>query len=304
MLDHANPRLAKNNFDLLRLLFAATVCLVHAYVLSGFQQLGIIANVLSSAVAVKSFFVVSGFLIFMSFEHSSSFAAYARKRIRRIYPALFHGDHALRVGLVAVSSKNITEYFSFAWVKYVAANLAFLNFWQPTLPGVFDSNMLPDVNGALWTLKIEIMFYLAVPLFVFLFRRFSPPSGSRDCLLHLYRLCNAAGVGRRTHRLCRLCRTRTPVTRTAFLFHDGALFYYFLPYFERRVGYFLAAAALVLTANHALPLALLEPLALGTVVIFFGLFLYVGNLENMVTFPMVSTYCISPSSSFSCIWVA
>ena len=105
--------------------------------------------------AVKAFFVVSGFLIFMSFERSSSFASYARKRIRRIYPAYFTVVMLCAIFLVAVSSKNIEHYFSFVWVKYVLANLAFLNFLQPTLPGVFDSNKIAVVNGALWTLKIR-----------------------------------------------------------------------------------------------------------------------------------------------------
>jgi peptidoglycan/LPS O-acetylase OafA/YrhL len=40
-------------------------------------------------VAVKSFFVISGFLIFMSFERSESIASYAKKRAQRIYPAYF-----------------------------------------------------------------------------------------------------------------------------------------------------------------------------------------------------------------------
>ncbi|HAW31021.1 MAG TPA: acyltransferase, partial [Planctomycetaceae bacterium] len=65
-LDH--PRLKKNNFDLLRLLFASMVCLVHAYDVSDFGQLAILAGVLSSKVAVQGFFVVSGFLIVMSYE--------------------------------------------------------------------------------------------------------------------------------------------------------------------------------------------------------------------------------------------
>jgi peptidoglycan/LPS O-acetylase OafA/YrhL len=75
------------------------------------------------------------------------------------------------LGLIIISSKDIGDYFSLAWLKYVFANLAFLNFLQPTLPGVFNSNNLTAVNGALWTLKIEVMFYLTVPVFVFLFRK-------------------------------------------------------------------------------------------------------------------------------------
>lgn len=277
MLPLTHPRLTKNNFDLLRLLFAATVCLVHAYDLSGFQQLARIAGVLSSAVAVKSFFVVSGFLIFLSFERSSSVGAYAGKRIRRIYPAYFTVVMLCAIFLAAVSSKNIGDYFSFAWIKYVAANLAFLNFLQPTLPGVFDANKLAAVNGALWTLKIEAMFYLTVPLFVFLFRRFS----------HLPILVLAYGASVAYAELFAAAAERTgsgiylelgrQLPGQLSYFMAGAALYYFLPFFERRIGYFLVAAALILATHSAFPLPLLEPFALATVVVFFGLFLYAGN---------------------------
>ena len=277
MLQHNNPRLTKNNFDLLRLLFAGTVCLVHAYQLSGFQQLGWIVSILSSAVAVKAFFVVSGFLIFMSFERSSSFTSYASKRIRRIYPAYFTVVMLCAIFLVAVSTKSIEHYFSFAWVKYVLANLAFLNFLQSTLPGVFDSNIFAAVNGALWTLKIEAMFYLSVPIVVFLFRRFSrlPILGLIYCSSVAYAELFAAAA-QRTGSVAYLELSRQLPGQLSY-FMAGAALYYFLPLFERRIKYFLAAACLILTANISFPLPLLEPFALATVVVFFGLFLYVGN---------------------------
>lgn len=277
MSQHNNPRLSKNNFDLLRLLFAATVCLVHAYELSGFQQLGWITRVLSSAVAVKSFFVVSGFLIFMSFERSASLASYARKRIRRIYPAYFTIVMLCAIGLAAISSKNIGDYFSLAWLKYVASNLTFLNFLQPTLPGVFDSNKVAAVNGALWTLKIEVMFYLTVPLFVFLFRKFSHfpmlvliYSSSVAYAGLMPALAERTGSGA-YEELAR----QLPGQLSYFM--AGAFLYYFLPIFERRSHYFLVAGVSVLAANMIFPLPFLEPIALATVVVFFGLFLYVGN---------------------------
>lgn len=98
------PRLKKNNFDLLRLIFAATVCFVHADELSGYAKIGWISQVLSSEVAVKAFFVVSGFLIFMSYERSSSLATYFIKRVRRIYPAY------VTVILLAVSFCGVVGY--------------------------------------------------------------------------------------------------------------------------------------------------------------------------------------------------
>ena len=136
-MQHNNSRLINNNFDLLRLLFAVTVCLVHSYNISGFQQLSLVANFLSSSVAVKAFFVVSGFLIFMSFERSTSCSSYAKKRIRRIYPAYFTIVVLCAIGLMFFSSENVENYYSITWVKYVFANLAFLNFLQPSLPGGF-----------------------------------------------------------------------------------------------------------------------------------------------------------------------
>lgn len=272
-----NPRLTTNNFDLLRLLFAGTVCLVHAYELSGYQQLIWITNILSSAVAVKAFFVVSGFLIFMSFERSSSIVSYAKKRILRIYPAYFTVVMLCAVGLAAISSKGFADYFSLAWLKYILANLSFLNFLHPTLPGVFDANRLQAVNGALWTLKIEVMFYLSVPLFVLLFRRFGnlPIIAIAYILSTTYAalfswLAEKTGAG----FYLELGR-QLPGQLSYFL--AGAFFYYHLQFFERWARHFLVGAILVLIINSYWSVSFLEPFALATVVVFFALFLYVGN---------------------------
>ncbi len=273
----SNPRLRDNNFDLLRLLFAATVCLVHSYQLSGFQQLAWIAHTLSSAVAVKAFFVVSGFLIFMSYERSTSLASYAQKRIRRIYPAYFAVVMLCAILLAASSSTDIAGYFSLAWIKYVFANLLFLNFLQPTLPGVFETNNISAVNGALWTLKIEAMFYLSVPVFALLFRKFSRLPiivivycASVTYVWLLNSLAGSTGAG----VYAELAR-QLPGQLSYFM--SGAALYYYFEFFERKAAYFMAASCLILIADSIFSLPLLEPFALATVVIFFGLFLYAGN---------------------------
>ena len=128
-----------------------------------------------------------------------------------------------------------------------------MNFLQPTLPGVFDSNKLTVINGALWTLKIEAMFYLSVPLFVFLFRKFS----------HLPVLLLAYGLSVAYAGFFSLIAERTgsgvyvelgrQLPGQLSYFMAGAFFYYFFPLFERRIGYFLVAAILVIATNLFFP---------------------------------------------------
>lgn len=270
-------RLRRNNFDLLRLVFATMVCLVHAHQLSGLRQLGWIAKTFSSSVAVKGFFVVSGFLIFMSYDRSPTLASYAGKRFRRIYPAYFTVVMLCAFGLFAASSKPVGDYFSLVWLKYLAANLSFLNFFQLTLPGVFESNRLAAVNGALWTLKIEVMFYLAVPVFALLFRRLGqlPILLATYCGSVLYVVLCETLAQRTGSGLYRELGNQLPGQLSYFM--AGAAFYYYRLWFEQNAKYLVTAAGLVLLAHRFFPLPLLEPIALGTVVVFLGLFAYVGN---------------------------
>jgi peptidoglycan/LPS O-acetylase OafA/YrhL len=76
------------------------------------------------------------------------------------------------IALCLLSSLSPSHYFGIGFWKYLGANLAFLNFLAPSLPGVFTSNNMPAVNGALWTLKIEVAFYLFVPVMHYLSNRF------------------------------------------------------------------------------------------------------------------------------------
>ena len=274
----ASPRLTRNNFDLLRLLFAGAVCLVHAYELSGYPALAALGRVLSADAAVKAFFVVSGFLIFMSFERSTSTASYLEKRIRRIYPAYLTVIMICAVGFAGISSRDLTDYFfSREWTEYVAANLSFLNFLQPALPGVFEGNRGAAVNGALWTLKIEVMFYLSVPLLVLLFRRL----GHLRAIAGLYFLSVAyalvlAWAAERTGRELFLELGRQLPGQLCY-FLAGAFFYYQLPLFERHASHFVIGAAAMLGLDAWWSQPFLAPFALATIVLFFALFLYAGN---------------------------
>jgi peptidoglycan/LPS O-acetylase OafA/YrhL len=122
--------------------------------------------------AVKAFFVISGLLIYRSYTRSSSVASYLEKRVRRIYPAYLAIVVLAAFALWPLSTLPSSQYFGVGFWKYLGANLVFLNFLAPSLPGVFTSNSMTAVNGALWTLKIEVAFYLFVPVMYYLCNRF------------------------------------------------------------------------------------------------------------------------------------
>jgi peptidoglycan/LPS O-acetylase OafA/YrhL len=126
--------------------------------------------------------VVSGYLVLMSYDNSRSVLDYAGKRTRRVYPAYAAIVIACAVFGVLVTTLPAPDYFSAGVGAYLAANLVFLNFLAPNLPGVFAANALIEVNGALRTLKVEVMFYAAVPGIAWLCRRL----GTARVLFALY----------------------------------------------------------------------------------------------------------------------
>ncbi|WP_052296182.1 acyltransferase family protein [Treponema brennaborense] len=124
-------------------------------------------------IAVKIFFILSGFWVTRSFLQSSTISTYALKRVRKIFPQYAATVILCAVLLFPFSNLGMREYFLNAdFFKYLAANLLTLNFLCPTLPGVFGGMILDgSVNGSLWTIKVEIGFYIALPFIVFLIKK-------------------------------------------------------------------------------------------------------------------------------------
>ncbi|MGC4059755.1 MAG: acyltransferase [Aquabacterium sp.] len=162
-----------NNFDLLRLLAASGVMALHVRMLSASPSLDFLA-VLGPRLSLSTFFVISGFLVYMSSERSGSLADYAGKRLRRVMPAYVVTVLACTLLGCLLSTLPPQAYFGADSARYLLANLSFLNFLKPDLPGVFVGNPYPGapVNGALWTIKVELMFYVLVPWLVRLVKRF------------------------------------------------------------------------------------------------------------------------------------
>lgn len=159
-----------NNFHLLRLIFAAMVAVYHLLLLPGLPDWTLLAGhaALGAELGVQGFFVLSGFLVAGSLERSTSLAVYAEKRVRRLYPAYAVVVIGCALAALAVSAEARARPEDVA--AYLGWNLIFLNFMQHDLPGLFAANPFTEVNGALWTLKIEVMFYIALPLLALLLR--------------------------------------------------------------------------------------------------------------------------------------
>jgi peptidoglycan/LPS O-acetylase OafA/YrhL len=216
-------------------------------------------------------FVVSGFLIFMSYERSRSWRDYATKRFRRIYPAYFVVILTCAFACAALSELPASEYFlSDHWWRYVGANLVFLNTVAPDLPGVFTRNAYHYVNGALWTLKIEVAFYLAVPVLVWIARRF----GQLKTLAIVYLLSvvyfvvlGELAAARHSGTLEQLQR-QLPGQLSYFV--AGGAGYYYSKQLESRWGILTPIAVVACGAVWWLPVpvlrACIEPVALAVLV--------------------------------------
>lgn len=160
-----------NNISLLRLLFAYSVALSHAAVLLGGDNFLLLRKILNSEAAVQGFFILSGGLVVSSYERLRDPALFYRRRLARIFPAyavavlifatLGVGDALLSGGVI------LPEQIA----GYLAANLVTLNFLHPEIAGVFSANPFATVNGALWSIKVELMFYAVVPILVLLIQK-------------------------------------------------------------------------------------------------------------------------------------
>lgn len=159
-----------NNFHLLRLIFAAMVAAYHLLLLPGVGLWSGLVDraALGAELGVQGFFVLSGFLVAGSLERSRTLGLYTEKRVRRLYPAYAIVVIACALAAFAFSAEARERPEDVG--AYLGWNLIFLNFMQPELPGLFVDNPFTVVNGALWTLKIEVMFYIALPLLALLLR--------------------------------------------------------------------------------------------------------------------------------------
>jgi peptidoglycan/LPS O-acetylase OafA/YrhL len=237
----------ENNFDIVRLSLAFLVVFFHIGYLSGNPLFANLPRYFSGHLAVEGFFAISGFLIFASYERSSSLKDYYIKRAARILPGYWLST--------AVCLFIAFSYGSFHVARFLFANLTFANFLAGDIPGVFASNPMTAMNGALWTIKIEVMFYILVPVIVWLSRRIN-----RDAVLwSLFALSILYRVLMADHNTYAL---QLPGQLSFFMI--GALIHYHVRFFEINGKWITLAAVILYAAHLATGWFVLRPAAVAT----------------------------------------
>jgi len=161
----------RNNFDALRLVAAASVVFSHSFLIAeGTQDNEWLIRVTGNQsilglVAVFVFFAISGFLVTQSFEETGDAWRFLAKRALRIFPGLF----VATVLSAFVLAPVVTTLWPSAFLsrpepyEYVVGN-TLLDQTVHELPGVmFVNNPVGlEINGSLWTLRLEFTMYLMV----------------------------------------------------------------------------------------------------------------------------------------------
>jgi len=256
-----------NNFDFLRLLFSFLVVIGHAIILSGKPEFRNEFFASMPNYSVFSFFVISGFLVYSSFERLKNIRKYIRNRAKRILPAYIFVVIFFAVLLFFLSNTDFNHYFSPEWLKYVGINLAFLNFLKPCIPYVFTENPVCMVNGSLWTIKVEVMFYIFVP-FLYYFLRNKTLKIQNLVLVSLY-IFSIIYFHYVEKHFGRVMAKQLPGCLTYFV--SGIFLYLNLEFFKKRWRYFMIPALIIIILEKfVFSITFLFPFALGIVIVWFA----------------------------------
>jgi peptidoglycan/LPS O-acetylase OafA/YrhL len=164
---------SENSFNAVRLIAALQVAYIHAianlHLTPTFGYLWI-----AQFPGVPIFFALSGYLVFDSLLRLQSVKQFARHRAARIYPALIVNVAIMEIAIFAAGQVSFRGSFQFVrglafYLVYVAtASMDLANRWVGSGGGVhsFDGTFQIYPSGVLWTLTVEISFYVMMPLFL------------------------------------------------------------------------------------------------------------------------------------------
>lgn len=164
-----NTQLTKNNFGFLRLFFALLVIFSHSpEAIDGNRKRELLVSIFGTMslgdLAVDGFFMISGYLILMSYQHSSTLKSFLIKRVLRIYPGFVVAYIFCFVCVIPLAQSFeflIANHNAWFWFKSFFRMLVLDTAY---VEGVFDKTPFPYLDSPMWTIKYEFLCYLMVPL--------------------------------------------------------------------------------------------------------------------------------------------
>lgn len=162
-----------NNFDLVRFLAAIQVLILHTKHHLKIQNtfLDVISNnFLQYFPGVPIFFVISGFLIYSSYERNQdNILQYIVNRSLRIFPALWV-CFILTFLLINIDfDGNLLTKAPYQMLIWSFGQLSIFQFFTPNILRFWG---VGSPNGSLWTIVVELQFYILIPLLFTLFAKF------------------------------------------------------------------------------------------------------------------------------------
>jgi peptidoglycan/LPS O-acetylase OafA/YrhL len=150
----------KNNLDFIRFVLATIVIFSHSWPLATGSEAREPLIRLSRGQMTDGFFILSGLLIYQSWQRSPCLNKFLRKRISRIYPG-FIVTIFLSAFVFSVAASDSPDIHVWARLKQSCADAVCLR--QYNDPTAFRHNPFPGyVNGSLWTIRFEFVCYLMI----------------------------------------------------------------------------------------------------------------------------------------------
>lgn len=308
-----------NNMGMVRYVLALGVLIAHFNEFGG----GNIWWPVSSYNAVGGFFALSGFLMVGSWLRRPNLKSYIKSRARRILPAYW--SVVLFFAIVLYPFSTSDDYFtSSGFWQYLGANLSFLNFLHPDLPGVFSTLEMKAVNASLWTMKVEWLLYFSLPVAAWFLVRYRRHTGLVLSAVYFlsvaYRLIFYylyLQTGKDIYEIL----SRQFLGQMMF-FYTGVFIYYFFSRFI-QYRYWILAVCLILTYvgyPYMWMRILIEPAVISALVLWFSMVgrwgVWLGRRDNisyniyLIHFPIVQLSAmytaadrIGPAAAFLMVFV-